>query len=420
MFANNISQSIIAGLLMFGLAGFFGAPALAPSAAPDGRLVVHEWGTFTSVAGENGAAIEWQALSRTSDLPGFIYPESSVINGRRLTTEKNLRAQVRMETPVIYFYTDRETEVSLKVCFPKGHVTEWYPFARRSGEWYAFAPGDVVKPCDPPSSTVGERQGDSLDWGRFSVLPGAAMSLPVSENDSHYYPARETDAALVCVNGPKGQEYEKFLFYRGVGWFDLPLWARVADGKIHLRNLGPEPIQQVILFENRAGKSGYQLYGPLTGEAELDRPALAESSESLRRDLEEVLIQHGLYEKEAQAMVKTWLDQWFEEGLRVFYILPRQRTDEILPLTISPQPQEIVRVIVGRTELITTEMEQAVREQAAALEKEADAQATVQTLARQYGRFLEPILRRALGNTRDEKLKARLECLIAIARRAAE
>ena len=35
-------------------------------------LTVHEWGTFTSVAGEDGAAVDWDALGCKSDLPRFV------------------------------------------------------------------------------------------------------------------------------------------------------------------------------------------------------------------------------------------------------------------------------------------------------------------------------------------------------------
>ena len=53
-------------------------------------------------------------------------------------------------------------------------------------------------------------------------------------------------------------------------------------------------------------------------------------------------------------MVNTWKDSWFaEEGDRVLYILPRIWTDETLPLTLDPQPQKLVRVMVGRAEIIT-------------------------------------------------------------------
>ena len=51
------------------------------------------------------------------------------------------------------------------------------------------------------------------------------------------------------------------------------------------------------------------------------------------------LVEQGLYEKEARAMVNTWQDQWFaEEGTRVLYLLPRAWTDRTLPLQVSPRP----------------------------------------------------------------------------------
>src|SRR5262249_39318884 len=36
-------------------------------------LTVHEWGTFTSVAGKDGAAIEWRPLDGSRDLPNFVF-----------------------------------------------------------------------------------------------------------------------------------------------------------------------------------------------------------------------------------------------------------------------------------------------------------------------------------------------------------
>ena len=32
-------------------------------------LIVHEWGTFTSIAGKDGVALEWRPLNGSSDLP---------------------------------------------------------------------------------------------------------------------------------------------------------------------------------------------------------------------------------------------------------------------------------------------------------------------------------------------------------------
>ena len=37
-------------------------------------------------------------------------------------------------------------------------------------------------------------------------------------------------------------------------------------------------------------------------------------------------------------MVETWRDSWFEDGARLFYLLPRSAVDVVLPLQIDPRP----------------------------------------------------------------------------------
>src|SRR5881397_2351047 len=93
-------------------------------------FVVHEWGTFTSIAGKDGVALEWRPLNGASDLPKFVYTIQNHDEGLRHEPKANLTAAVRMETPVLYFYSASETDVSVKVDFPKGKITEWYPQAR--------------------------------------------------------------------------------------------------------------------------------------------------------------------------------------------------------------------------------------------------------------------------------------------------
>src|SRR5437867_3763698 len=85
-------------------------------------LIVHEWGTFTSVAGEDGAAVTWDALGCKSDLPKFV-------GNQGYWNKWALQGTVRMETPVLYFYSSREMDAQVKVAFPQGLITEWYPTA---------------------------------------------------------------------------------------------------------------------------------------------------------------------------------------------------------------------------------------------------------------------------------------------------
>ena len=82
-------------------------------------------------------------------------------------------------------------------------------------------------------------------------------------------------------------------------------------------------------------------------------------------------------------MLETWRDSWFEEGSRLFYIVPRQFVDAVLPLSIHPAPARLTRVFVGRIELVTPATENAV--EAALLSHDHE---TLQ----KYGRFLEPIV----------------------------
>src|SRR5260370_33772620 len=56
-------------------------------------LTAHEWGTFTSIAGNDGEAVEWSPLTRSTDLPGFV--EHFLDPGFRL----GLRGTVGMERP---------------------------------------------------------------------------------------------------------------------------------------------------------------------------------------------------------------------------------------------------------------------------------------------------------------------------------
>ncbi len=333
-------------------------------------LTVHEWGTFTSVANRTGEAVKWYPASAPSDLPTFVeHFRTGDFKGR-------LRGTIRMETPILYFYSPSETTVSVKVGFSKGVITEWYPHASH------------VKP-DPkkilPDDALFQSQADgSIAWDSVTVEPGLAASFPSDGSQAHYYAARETSAAPVIVSSRGGTQQEKFLFYRGVSIFPVPVAARsMADGKVLVKNPGQDEIPNVILFERRGDRIGYRLSGALRDQVQLDPPELTSTVESLGSDLEGVLTAQGLYADEARAMVETWKLSWFEEGSRVLYIVPANFVNAVLPLSINPGPSQIVRAFVGRLELITPATEQAVENALAAHDR-----ATIS----KYGRFLEPIM----------------------------
>jgi hypothetical protein len=342
-------------------------------ANPD--LTAHEWGTFTSIAGGDGLAVEWSPLNASADLPSFV----EHLNGAQF--KAGLRGKVRMETPVLYFYSPRETAVSVKVRFAKGLITEWYPRASR---------------VEPDPNRVLDREAlfhrrisGSIEWNSVTVSPNIAPSFPHGNQpgdyeSNQYYAARATSATPLVTRTSAGDQREKFLFYRGVSTFSVPISATVSpQGQVQIRDLAQEEIPSVILFERRGDKLGYRLGGALPSEMALDPPELTATFESLSRDLQDVLTSQGLYPDEARAMIETWRQSWFEEGSRLFYIVPGGFLNSILPLSINPAPAQTVRVFVGRMEVVTPSTMQAVEQILSTRDIVG---------LRKYDRFLEPIL----------------------------
>jgi hypothetical protein len=151
-----------------------------------------------------------------------------------------------------------------------------------------------------------------------------------------------------------------------------------SDGVVSISTV---PAMPMVLFENRQGQVGYRVVR--SAATALERPALTGSVDALRTELAAMLAAEGLYPREARAMVETWRDSWFEEGTRIFYLIPKAAIDARLPLDISPSPASVARVFVGRLELITPEMKDDVER--ALMANDLDA------LSR-HGRFLDAIV----------------------------
>jgi hypothetical protein len=380
---------------------------VALTRSPEG-VTVHEWGTFTTVAGTDGRAIEWLPLGGPTDLPCFVHhftpaPDApvrlNVIKGEvvvrsasgspatpaRLTYETartRLFGKVRMETPVIYFYTPTDVTVNINVGFKRGIISEFYPYG-------------VTTQAVTGTSLTDPNQYGFIAWRDVRIGASVSPSYPHGGGESHYYAARATDASPLQV----GQEREKFIFYRGVAGFDVPIQtAQLSSGAMEVRNIGNDgPLPNVVLFENRGGRIGYRINGKLVRADTIAAPSLDGSLAELKGELQSMLVKAGLYPKEAAAMIDTWRDSWFEAGTRVFYIMPRKGADAILPLAVTPAPAATERVFVGRMDVLTESTLKTV-EQAIV----ANDNATVAA----YSRFLGPIADRLVARSGDQTRNA--------------
>jgi hypothetical protein len=360
-----------------------GAPVPPPSAPAKG-LVVHEWGTFTSFSGSDGVPAHF--TPDNSDLPGFVYYQDGAEYEKGARLERD--AIVSMETPVMYFYTDKEVRASIKVDFPKGWITEWYPFA-------VAPPSQKRKPNAP--------EGQSIRWD-VKLLAGGTGNFAREEQKIHYYEARETDSVPVQaeVIVPKEQrdpakrggivvQQEKFLFYRGVGNFPPPVTVQaLGKGKVRYKNGSGARADGLVLVTVHEGKIGFKALDPLDAGAE--GTATLPEADGKPAEIAKVMVKEltaaGLYEKEAQAMVKTWDQAWFgEEGTRLLYLVPRSRTDELLRLTIDPKPTDVVRVLVGRHDFLTPEKEADVERLVKKIRTSQDEQQAADRELTKLGRF---------------------------------
>jgi hypothetical protein len=379
----------------------------------------HEWGTFTSVQGEDGVQLEWNPYV-VAELPGFIYDrnrpnhESNRWNFALFAAKSAFMAKQRMETPVIYFYSPEKKTVDVHVDFPSGLMTEWYPHATSCDAQRTANDRGTSKKCS------------YLEWNNVTIEPTASSEKLITDaGKSHYYAARETDASVLKIQpGEKWEaQSEKFLFYRGVGHFDAPLKVTLQDNgkRLKMENAGKETLKHLFLVQVENTPKGrvfrttsLEKIDPRGNTTVAIDSAKPGAREELIRNLQSALENEGLYAAEAKAMVKTWEDSWFDEtGVRILYVLGKNWTDEILPLTIKPQPQQIARVMLGRAEVITPQMEIALRDSIMEYWKGNDAareKAVSKARNIGLGRFTDAVVRRVVKkNPGQEFSKAAFE-----------
>jgi hypothetical protein len=383
---------------------------------PGTGFIVHEWGTNTIVVG-SGGQMQRGLHHEEEDLPGFVYDRLKA--GGELGTS----VDVKMETPVTYFYSDKPLTAQVKVAFPQGVLTQWYPAVRSFSPWLAY-PGQVVADpvMDPrftsPNATCVAEYADGkeianglLDWGAVNILArGTTVAPPDAPIDQYTWShARAVDSNPLAItvpgrDGSTSTQNERFLFYRGLGNLSFPLDLRAsADGNVVAMNLSKVDMKGAVFFLDVAADSGaFVVHAEgLDGGGEIQEPAGAGGarpidaySDALGAAMTAELDKTGLYHDEAVAMVNTWKRQWFKTpGRRVLYLAPAAWTDAQIPLTIDPAPDQVTRVMVIRVEVLTPALEGDDVKYAGMLDVDY---ASGSTHFKALGRFAEPRLRRAV------------------------
>ena len=224
------------------------------------ELIAHEWGTFTSVVNKEGRKIQGLHHEEES-LPNFVYDLSRVENTKAsesssssgsirpprsggpatrgfIPSTMNLmpiptfteKITQKMETPVIYFYSNKEVDVNVRVDFPKGVISQWFP---------------NISSINP---SIEAKNGYGV-WD-IKILKETTAKLPETSGNSIWNPSRETKSNIIKVN----DELEKLIFYRGLGDFDTPLKVSENNGVVTIVNNSSQVIKGLTLLNYREKK----------------------------------------------------------------------------------------------------------------------------------------------------------------------
>jgi hypothetical protein len=334
---------------------------------PNPKITVHEWGTITTIHQLNGTPLgKLNALGVDHSLPEFVHrldqallQYQSLSKARYPSNGGHPDVTMRLETPVIYFYTDaKEVTLDVETSFQGGLLNEYYPTAEVSIK--------DVEPDDSKNMRLTAMSSSSLSWKNITITETATALK--TENPIWLAPREVNSRPIKASNG----ESEQYLFYRGVAHLNSLIATELdSNGKIILKSPERPLIPKVdaiaipyvwITSVNGKGQLAFEDLGPVAiPSARLQTLRTMDVSkwepddygtEKFKNELKAALVEEGLYKDEAEALLNTWQTSYFkgEKGIRIFYILPRAWMDHYLPLKFS-KPVDVTRVFVGRIDI---------------------------------------------------------------------
>jgi hypothetical protein len=275
-------------------------------------------------------------------LPRFVYGQLTARNLPRHWQNVEI-----VDRPVLFFHTPKPIDVELKVDFPGGTPAVWWPGTERPALHGATLVGAAGQ--RPPFR--------SLEWRlRLKEPPNVARApaLPAAAEGHWVKVLRAVKADDVFAHvGERnfGYERERFVYYDGLLPRGRWLAVTVKGERVELRNQVDHPVFDLTVVDRRTpGKARVARLARLDRRASAEaltftEPAAKDWSAAAVREMVGQLKAAGLHEDEAGSLAELWKKELFEtEGVTVFYRLPQSEYERLLPLTMSPRPEELVRV----------------------------------------------------------------------------
>ena len=343
------------------------------------QLDVHEWGTITTRHLPNGKPEgRLNRIQKSEELPEFVHefePEATGNNRlrKRRATPGRTDVTMRLETPVIYFHVPKGEQFvesfDVKVDFRGGVIKEFYPNAKPSvavdrDRIHSKIKAGILKGWD--GKQLNRFVKSSLEWKGLRLTH--SFNFPCTAKEVWLAPRRVKSSNIVNAEG----EVERYLFYRGVANLNALFQTTIKDSRVSL--LSPLILHWMpgksmtfpkvwIVNSNDLGETAFIERADISIEknktathlwtvAQFKEKAYSYANlDKLRKSMKRELIEQGLFEDEAEAMLETWKDGYFNAyGTRVLYIVPQEWINYHLPLDISV-PHKLKRVFIGKIAL---------------------------------------------------------------------
>ena len=353
-------------LLLPGGAGLlWAADAKEPVEVPVKGFLVHEWGVFrvhddVELANADARA-EWDGL------PKFVYGQTTMRDfPHRL---EQLRPIYK---PVIFLHAPKAMAVTVRVDFSRGVPAVWWP-----ATWYPAHEAQAFQrvPATP------EKPARHLVWRLELKQPLAVGGAPSERKplgNAHWMQALrdvKCDEVYVALGDRTlAMEQEHFVYYDGLLRGVQALSISTEKGRATLKNEATFPVSDVWVVDRRDVEKARvgrlpRLDAGETKDVELpvmnEARWVGDAGKSLTAELKGA----GLNEDEAASLTAIWSEGFFRgAGLTLLYRLPQEEYDRLLPLTVKPRPEKVVRV--GLVQQVPVDQEMA--ERVARLVKQLD------------------------------------------------
>jgi hypothetical protein len=322
-------------LLCTGVVGLLWAADEKNPNEPLQGFLIHEWGVWR--IHDDMELANADRRTQWNELPDFVYGQTTT---RDFPRHWEARATF-VYKPVLFLHAPSALTVDVRVDFPTGVPAVWWPATANP----AYVGGEL--------SVVPKKPVRSLEWKVFLKQP---LRLEQGVPEYHKLPKRhwmqtlrevKCDDVFVSVGEHNRTfEREKFIYYDGLLPRMSALTIQIDKDKVSLKNQEKFTVFDVWVIDNRdAAKSRVGRLPRLEAGTGQDVECSALVAEEAAKTLTAQLNAAGLNEDEAAALTRIWTGDFFASaGLSLFYRLPQEQYDRLLPLTVKPGPEKIVRV----------------------------------------------------------------------------